>query len=168
MQCAPFLLFLSVLFLVFSNKPDKQTSRSRFLLGALALGVGYLTFRHFGKSLNSGPPLRLRLRLNKGKEDDKEHEQYCAEMTSDNPNANPSLSRPNEIACKVDYDDPAVNQRYTDLFLSGVPLSHWDVYGKNTGIRQFYTIPHNDQSAFAHFLYDPSIVMRCERTQKAC
>lgn len=165
MQCGLFL-FLSVLFLSVSNK--LQQNRRRFLLGVLALSVGYLSFRGLGAfsfSLRPGMQSTGNEGLFEDKEDDK---QYCAEMTSDNPNANPSLSRPNEIACKVDYDDPAVNQRYTDLYLSGVPLSHWDVYGKNTGIRQFYTIPHNDQSAFAHFLYDPSIVMRCERTQKAC
>lgn len=59
-------------------------------------------------------------------------------------------------------------EQANQMFLYNLPTDHWDIYGKNNSQRQFYTVPINDQSAFAKSLYDPDIVMRCDKTQKAC
>lgn len=91
--------------------------------------------------------------------------QMCPKVTVNNSMGNPVLGVHTNVedhGCRVDPDE--VNR----AFLHNLPLDHWDIYGKNNSQRQFYTVPVNDQTAFARKLYDPSIVMRCEKTQKAC
>jgi hypothetical protein len=91
--------------------------------------------------------------------------QACPKVTVHNTMGNPVLGVHTNVednGCRVDPDE--VNQ----AFLHNLPLDHWDIYGKNNSQRQFYTVPVNDQTAFAKMLYDPDIVMNCEKTQKAC
>lgn len=91
--------------------------------------------------------------------------QVCPKVSVHNVMGNPVLGVHTNVedqGCRVDPDE--VNR----AFLHNLPLDHWDIYGKNNSQRQFYTVPVNDQTAFAKWLYDPNIVMTCENTQKAC
>lgn len=91
--------------------------------------------------------------------------QVCPKVTVHNSMGNPVLGVHTNVenhGCRVDPEE--VNR----AFLHNLPLDHWDIYGKNNSQRQFYTVPVNDQTAFAKALYDPDIVMTCEKTQKAC
>ena len=89
----------------------------------------------------------------------------CPKLSVHNPMGNPILGVHNNTVNNQCTVDPV---QANNLFLRNLPTDHWDIYGKNNSQRQFYTVPVNDQSAFAKWLYDPDIVMRCDKTQKAC
>lgn len=88
----------------------------------------------------------------------------CPTVTTNNYMGNPILGVHNNVdaGCEVSAE------RINEVFLHNLPHDHWDIYGKNNSQRQFYTVPVNDQSAFAKLLYDPDIVMKCDKSQKAC
>jgi hypothetical protein len=93
----------------------------------------------------------------------------CPDISFNNPMGNPIIGV-HDITknCKVDHDNPAIASRVHKAFHDNLPLSHWDIYGKNNSQRQFYSVPTNDQTGFANWLYNPDQVMRCEKTIKAC
>jgi hypothetical protein len=88
----------------------------------------------------------------------------CPNVSVNNYMGNPIIGIHNNVDkhCEVNQE------QIKDVFLHNLPTDHWDIYGKNNSQRQFYTVPVNDQSAFAKWLYDPDIVMTCDKTQKAC
>lgn len=88
----------------------------------------------------------------------------CPEVTVNNYMGNPILGVHNNVDAGCEVSAEKINE----VFLHNLPTDHWDIYGKNNSQRQFYTVPVNDQSAFAKLLYDPDIVMKCDKTQKAC
>jgi len=93
----------------------------------------------------------------------------CPKITTNNPMGNPMIGIDDITGnCPVNHDDPRVASRVHMAFHSNLPMSHWDIYGKNNSQRQFYTVPANDQTGFARWLYDPDQVMRCDKTIKAC
>jgi hypothetical protein len=93
----------------------------------------------------------------------------CPDISFNNPMGNPIIGV-HDITknCKVDHDNPVIASRVHKAFHDNLPLSHWDIYGKNNSQRQFYSVPTNDQTGFAKWLYNPDQVMRCEKTIKAC
>lgn len=95
--------------------------------------------------------------------------QQCPRITTNNSMGNPTIGIDDLTRkCPVNHDDPRIAARVNMAFHDNLPLSHWDVYRKNNSQRQFYTIPANDQTGFAQWLYNPDQVMRCEKTTKAC
>jgi len=93
----------------------------------------------------------------------------CPGITSNNSMGNPIIGI-HDITknCPVNHDNPRTAAQVHQAFHDNLPLSHWDIYGKNNSQRQFYTVPTNDQTGFANWLYNPDQVMRCEKTIKAC
>lgn len=79
--------------------------------------------------------------------------------TKDNPFANPSVGT-NESKCNMVVDES------DRLFTQNLPLDEWDIYGKNNSQRQFFTLPQNDQTSFAKWLYNPGDV--CKTTPSRC
>lgn len=56
----------------------------------------------------------------------------------------------------VGSDDTPQDQVFPEsdaLFVENLPLDEWDIYGKNNSQRQFFTLPPNDQTSFAEWLY---------------
>lgn len=93
----------------------------------------------------------------------------CPSISSNNSMGNPIIGV-HDITknCPVNHDNPTTAAQVHQAFHDNLPLSHWDIYGKNNSQRQFYTVPTNDQTGFANWLYNPDQVMRCEKTIKAC
>lgn len=93
----------------------------------------------------------------------------CPDINSNNSMGNPIIGL-HDITknCPVYHDNPMVASQVHKAFHDNLPLSHWDIYGKNNSQRQFYSVPSNDQTGFANWLYNPDQVMRCEKTLKAC
>lgn len=89
----------------------------------------------------------------------------CPEVSVHNSMGNPVIGVHNNTVNNQCTVNP---EQAKNMFIHNMPMDHWDIYGKNNSQRQFYTVPVNDQSAFAKWLYDPDIVMRCDKTQKAC
>lgn len=81
--------------------------------------------------------------------------QICTRSTVDNPFMNPSIldihrnDRP--PACATDNDK--VQQAIEKNFEARLFRDVGDLYGKEASQRQFYTVPTNDQSAFAAWCY---------------
>lgn len=93
----------------------------------------------------------------------------CPNISSNNSMGNPIIGV-HDITknCPVNHDNPMIASQVHKAFHANLPLSHWDIYGKNNSQRQFYTVPLNDQTGFAKWLYDPNQVMQCDKTIKAC
>lgn len=81
------------------------------------------------------------------------------EKTLDNPFANPIIGSVNTNTNKTNKDAD-------ELFVQNLPLDEWDIYGKNNSQRQFFSVPVNDQTSFAKWLYDPGEV--CKTTTTRC
>jgi hypothetical protein len=93
----------------------------------------------------------------------------CPGISSNNSMGNPIIGVDDITKnCPVNHDNPTTASQVHQAFHDNLPLSHWDIYGKNNSQRQFYTVPTNDQTGFANWLYNPDQVMRCEKTIKAC
>ena len=85
---------------------------------------------------------------------------FCARPTADNPFMNPSvvdiLEHPDKTgAC--DITDPRMAKTIQGKFDERYSHDEKDVFGRNGGSRQFYTVPNtkfpNDQGGFADWLY---------------
>ena len=101
-----------------------------------------------------------------GIERDQQTNKVCSVPTSNNPFMNvlptqysSTPKRPG--AC--DISRPSVKDRVDKLFASTTsPAEATDIYGRNTGVRQFYATPSttipNDQASFAKWLYRDSSI----------
>ena len=86
----------------------------------------------------------------------------CVTSTIDNPFMNVSLSdytnMPNRDVCDDMLDNPVVKEQIEKNFNYGLYQDVGDVWGKNNGQRQFYTMPNtsipNKQKEFALWLYN--------------
>lgn len=83
-----------------------------------------------------------------------------AKNTLENPYGNPP------VGSKLDSNIQADTRASDQLYEYGIPMDEWDIYGKNNSQRQFFTIPHNDQTSFAKWLYDPGNV--CKTSPMKC
>lgn len=83
-----------------------------------------------------------------------------AKNTLENPYGNPPVG--SGVQSNI-LGDSRVSD---DLYEYGIPMDEWDIYGKNNSQRQFFTIPHNDQTSFAKWLYDPGNV--CKTNPMKC
>jgi len=87
----------------------------------------------------------------------------CSRPTKHNPFMNPSLS---DTAGFFDSDvvgacqsyTPEVEKNINTIYDEGMYINSDDIYNRDTGKRQFYTVPGskipNDQSIFANWLYN--------------
>lgn len=78
--------------------------------------------------------------------------------TIHNPFANPMLG---VSTCNT----PSSTLSTQELFVQNLPLDEWDIYGKNNSQRQFFSVPNNDQTSFAKWLYDPGEVCKTNTTR---
>lgn len=81
-------------------------------------------------------------------------------VTAENPFGNPAVGSTDKPVLNT---QPVVSDA---LFVQNLPQDDWDIYGKNNSQRQFFTLPPNDQTSFAKWLYNPGEVcktnpMRC-------
>lgn len=83
-----------------------------------------------------------------------------ARKTLDNPYGNPPVGSGSQSNIQ---NDTRVSD---ELYEYGIPMDEWDIYGKNNSQRQFFTIPNNDQTSFAKWLYDPGNV--CKTSPMKC
>lgn len=75
----------------------------------------------------------------------------CVKPTIHNPFMNPNiLDKNNSNACPLDY----VYKDMIKNFNQNIFKDANDIYGNDGGQRQFYTMPNNDQTEFANWLYD--------------
>lgn len=89
-----------------------------------------------------------------------EFNEPVAKNTLENPYGNPPVG-------SIVKSNIQENTRASDnLYEYGIPMDEWDIYGKNNSQRQFFTIPHNDQTSFAKWLYDPGNV--CKTSPMKC
>lgn len=85
----------------------------------------------------------------------------CRIPTKDNPFMNPNLSDYGSPASPPkacpSYNNVGIQRRVQELYNEDLYRDVNDVFGKNTGDRQFYTVPGNqvpnDQGSFAQWLY---------------
>lgn len=86
----------------------------------------------------------------------------CVTPTVDNPFMNVALSdytnMPNRDVCDDVLDNPIIKEQIEKAFNHGLYQDVGDVWGKNNGQRQFYTMPNtsipNKQKEFALWLYN--------------
>jgi hypothetical protein len=86
----------------------------------------------------------------------------CVTPTVDNPFMNVALSdyttMPNRDVCDDVLDNPIIKEQMEKSFNHGLYQDVGDVWGKNNGQRQFYTMPNtsipNKQKDFALWLYN--------------
>ena len=86
----------------------------------------------------------------------------CRVPTKENPFMNPMLSdygtgKPVPPKSCPSYNNVGIQRRVQELYNEDLYRDVNDVFGKNTGDRQFYTVPGNqvpnDQGSFAQWLY---------------
>lgn len=103
-------------------------------------------------------------------------ETECRVPTKDNPFMNPPLNefsndRYEKPKSCPSYNNVGVQNRIEQLFNEDIYRDVKDVFGKNNGQRQFYTVPGNqvpnDQGSFAHWLYGTPSTCK-EGNQIAC
>ena len=86
----------------------------------------------------------------------------CVTPTVDNPFMNVALSdytnMPNRDVCDDILDNPHIKEQIEKNFNYGLYQDVGDVWGRNNGQRQFYTMPNtsipNKQKVFALWLYN--------------
>jgi hypothetical protein len=95
----------------------------------------------------------------------------CKKPTKENPFMNPNIvdmHSNHNPACPI--SDPKTNDKIEELFNSSVFKNADDIYDRTTSMRQFYTVPAtkipNDQSEFAHWLYDKG--KSCKEDNSVC
>lgn len=79
-------------------------------------------------------------------------------VSTNNPFGNPVMGS----------DDTPQDQVFPEsdaLFVENLPLDEWDIYGKNNSQRQFFTLPPNDQTSFAEWLYKPNDICKTNPSQ---
>lgn len=89
--------------------------------------------------------------------------------------ASTSTSQENPVSAKNPFGNPVVGSDDTPqgqvfpesdaLFIENLPLDEWDIYGKNNSQRQFFTLPPNDQTSFAEWLYKPKDTCKTNPSQ---
>lgn len=136
-----------------------QMSFKAIFLPLIVGGISYLVYEHEKSS--------LRIERNsldaQGLHKDPQTGSVCTKPTIDNPFMNVLYTdystRPNrEKAC--DISRPSVSKHVDALYEQKFPNSRYsnDIFGKNTGMRQFYSNPSttipNDQGTFAKWLYN--------------
>lgn len=89
----------------------------------------------------------------------KDNQDVC-QNTLENPFGNPPVGS----GCKSNVQDSSGTP--DSLYEYNIPMDEWDIYGKNNSQRQFFTIPRNDQTSFAKWLYDPGDV--CKTSPMKC
>ena len=95
-------------------------------------------------------------------EDNMLQPRVCVTPTVDNPFMNVALSdytnMPNRDVCDDVLDNPIIKEQMEKAFNHGLYQDVGDVWGKNNGQRQFYTMPNtsipNKQKEFALWLYN--------------
>ena len=95
-------------------------------------------------------------------EDSMLQSKVCVTPTVDNPFMNVALSdytnMPNRDVCDDVLDNPIIKEQIEKAFNHGLYQDVGDVWGKNNGQRQFYTMPNtsipNKQKEFALWLYN--------------
>jgi len=87
----------------------------------------------------------------------------CTRPTKDNPFMNPSMSNidvfyDSDVSGACQSFTPAVEANINKIYDEGMFINSDDLYNRDTGKRQFYTVPGskipNDQSIFANWLYN--------------
>lgn len=87
----------------------------------------------------------------------------CTRPTKDNPFMNPSMSDidvfyDNDVSGACQSFTPEVEANINKIYDEGMFINSDDLYNRDTGKRQFYTVPGskipNDQSIFANWLYN--------------
>lgn len=122
------------------------------LVFAMVMSIAVLGFVWFMKQQTHNPAKQLN-----------SHEpptsvECITPKTIHNPFANPMMGARN---CNA----PSSPLSEQELFVQNLPLDEWDIYGKNNSQRQFFSVPHNDQTSFAKWLYDPGEVCKTNTTR---
>ena len=93
----------------------------------------------------------------------------CRTSTVDNPYMNPMMAAGDHLmdVCKSDFNNEELKQHN---FLQDVPHHEWDVFKRNSSVREFNTVPvhniPNDQDSFAKWLYGDST--NCKLRTRDC
>ena len=83
-------------------------------------------------------------------------------VTSENPFGNPEVGSTDMSSVQQNPNNSKVSDA---LFVENLPMDDWDIYGKNNSQRQFFTLPPNDQTSFAEWLYNPGEVCKTNTTR---
>ena len=144
---------------------DKVNAITRFiLLYSLILSLYYQTYLYIGVGILVVFVFAcLHMYTNSGtSEQQKVYDNDCREISKDNPYGNPSIFE------QSDRFKPACdnNREMMDkLYHQNTFFTPQDVFKKDGGARQFVSVPKNDQSAFAKYLYDNEPNCRVDKTK---
>lgn len=123
------------------------------ILPIIVMGISYFIYKRRGNQIVYNNPLEEII-----SEYDKNTK--CRVPTKNNPFMNNKLTDYGRVtkdkACPS-YNNVGVQHRIEELYNQGVYRDFKDVFNKNTGERQFYTMPNtsvpNDQEGFSKWLY---------------
>jgi hypothetical protein len=145
-----------------------QLSAKALLIPLLVGGVTFLVYEH---EINVELKDRESMQ-SMGVERDIQTKRVCSSPTLNNPFMNVLPSeyglRPNRSpAC--DLSRPSVKKKVEELYEEKFPNAKYsrDIYGRNTGLRQFYSNPSttipNDQATYAAWLYSDRSIRKTRR-----
>eukprot|EP00798_Chlamydomonas_sp_ICE-L_P032074 gene32074-biopygen9549 len=113
----------------------------------------------------------IEMMRNEGLERDPETARLCRAPTKDNPFMNPAIGDMGAVLVggtrpPCDITRPSVRKRVDKLFHGDKWQEPHDVFKRNSGFRQFYTVAApNDQGAFANWLFNDRSISYSRKTQ---
>eukprot|EP00798_Chlamydomonas_sp_ICE-L_P014867 gene14867-biopygen23895 len=113
----------------------------------------------------------IEMMRNEGLERDPETARLCRAPTKENPFMNPAIGDMGAVLVggtrpPCDITRPSVRKRVDKLFHGDKWQEPHDVFKRNSGFRQFYTVAApNDQGAFANWLFNDRSISYSRKTQ---